>query len=191
MERFGAKNTKATQAASKKKMIARLKSSRQVLPRRPRGISFRFPAPPHAGRWLVSLTDVSFGYSADDIFRHAALEIARGDKVAIVGANGAGKTTLLRLLAGQLEPRSGERRVFEQARMGYFAQHAAETLAPKATVLEALEEKAGPAWIAPPAHPARQLPLFGRRRLQAVPRPLRRRAAAGGASPGCCSSRRT
>src|SRR5262245_54463469 len=55
VERFGAKNTKASQARSKKKMIERLKSERVIVPRAPRGIRFHFPPPPHAGRTLVRL----------------------------------------------------------------------------------------------------------------------------------------
>jgi ATP-binding cassette subfamily F protein 3 len=66
--------------------------------------------------------------------------------VAIVGANGAGKTTLLRVLAGQLTPRAGAREVSPLARPAYFAQHAAETLDPGATVLGALEDAAPPPW---------------------------------------------
>src|SRR5262249_36676587 len=140
VERFGAKNTKASQAQSKRKMIERLKAERVVLPRRPRGIRFQFPSPPHAGRVLVRLRGVSFGYADSDVLRDADVEIGRGDKVAIVGANGAGKTTLLRLIAGQLEPRAGIRELPPLSRLAYFAQHAAETLDGDRTVLEAVED---------------------------------------------------
>jgi len=146
VERFGAKNTKASQAQSKRKMIARLEEKRVVLPRRARSIRFHFPEPPHAGRLLVRLKDAAFGYDARDVFAGAGLEIARGDKVAIVGANGAGKTTLLRVIAGQLEPRSGVRELFPQTRLAWFAQHAAESLDGRATVLGALEEIADAQW---------------------------------------------
>jgi len=146
VERFGAKNTKASQAQSKRKMIARLETQKVILPHRPQRIRFRFPDPPHAGRTLVRLRDVSFGYDARDVFSGARLEIERDDKVAIVGANGAGKTTLLRVLAGQLAPRAGEREILPNARPGYFAQHAAETLDPTHTALEALEQIAAPEW---------------------------------------------
>jgi ATP-binding cassette subfamily F protein 3 len=95
---------------------------------------------------LIALKDVGFGYGNRSIFSGANLEINKGDKVAIVGANGAGKTTLLRVLAGQLEAREGERRVYELTRLGYFAQHAAETLDPKHTALEALDEVATNEW---------------------------------------------
>jgi ATP-binding cassette subfamily F protein 3 len=142
VERFGAKNTKATQAASKMKQIDRLKRQRVVIPRKARHISFSFPPPPHVGRTLVRIEDASFGYDARDVFRDANVIIERGDKIAIVGANGAGKTTLLRMLAGQLDPRQGERELHPQAKLSYFAQHAAETLNGALTVLQAVEEVA-------------------------------------------------
>ena len=142
VERFGAKNTKATQAASKMKQIDRLKRQRVVIPRKARHISFSFPSPPHVGRTLVRIEDASFGYDARDVFRDANVIIERGDKIAIVGANGAGKTTLLRMLAGQLDPRQGERELHPQAKLSYFAQHAAETLNGALTVLQAVEEVA-------------------------------------------------
>ena len=143
-ERFGAKASKAAQAQSKRKQAARLKTRRVVLPRKPRHIRFQFPPPPHVGRVMVQLEDASFAYDRKgrDIFRDATLEIQKGEKVAIVGANGAGKTTLLRVLAGQLQPREGEIEIHPQARLGYFAQHAAETLQGSLTVLEAVEEVA-------------------------------------------------
>ncbi len=146
VERFGAKNTKASQAASKKKMIARLKTERVVLPRQARTIRFTFPPPPHSGRLLVQLKDVAFGYDSHDIFSHARVELEKGDKIAIVGANGAGKTTLLRVLAGQLTARTGERETWPHTKLAYFAQHAAETLEGRSTVLEALEDVAPPDW---------------------------------------------
>ncbi len=141
-ERFGAKASKASQAQSKRKQIERLRAQRVVLPRRPRGIRFHFPPPPHVGRSLVRLSGVSFGYDERDVIHDASFDIERGEKVAIVGANGAGKTTLLRLLAGQLAPREGEQEAHQNARPGYFAQHAAETLDGTLTILEAVEEVA-------------------------------------------------
>ena len=146
VERFGAKNTKASQAQSKRKMIARLERERVVLPRRPKSIRFHFPKPPHAGRTLIRLKEAAFGYGARNVFARANLEIERGDKVAIVGANGAGKTTLLRVIAGQLVPGAGVRECMDQTRLGYFAQHAAESLDGTATVLGALEDIASAEW---------------------------------------------
>jgi ATP-binding cassette subfamily F protein 3 len=147
VERFGAKNTKAAQAQSKRKQIARLQAERVIIPRRAQHIHFHFPDPPHAGRTLVRLKDATFAYEGGaDIFHDANVEIDRQDKVAIVGANGAGKTTLLRVLAGQLAARAGSRESYPHTRMGYFAQHAAETLDGSLTVLGALEQVAPAPW---------------------------------------------
>jgi len=146
VERFGAKNTKAAQAQSKRKQIDRLKTERVVIPRKGRRLRFEFPPPPHAGRSLVRLKDMSFGYGERDVLSRVSVDIERGDKVAIVGANGAGKTTLLRILAGQLAPRTGEREPGTLTKGAYFAQHAAETLEPDATVLSAVEDIAPAAW---------------------------------------------
>ena len=147
VERFGAKNTKASQAQSKRKQIDRLKAERVVVPRRAKSIRFHFPAPPHAGRTLIGLDDVAYAYpDGPPIFTGVDLEIARGDKLAIVGANGAGKTTLLRVIAGQLAPTHGVRESTPLTRASYFAQHAAETLDGDATVLGALEETAPIEW---------------------------------------------
>ena len=142
VERFGAKNTKAAQAQSKRKQIERLKAERVVIPRKPSHIRFTFPTPPHSGRVLVQLRDASFGYAERDVIARANVEIAKGEKIAIVGPNGAGKTTLLRMLAGQLEPREGRREDTPLTKLSYFAQHAAETLDGKQTVLSAVEEVA-------------------------------------------------
>ncbi len=147
VERFGAKNTKASQAQSKRKMIARLKADRVVIPRAAKRIRFQFPNPPHAGRILLRMRDVAFGYSAERrVFEHANVEIERGAKVAIVGANGAGKTTLLRVIAGQLAAAGGERQDYPHTHMAFFAQHAAETLDGSETVLGALEAVAPAEW---------------------------------------------
>ncbi len=143
VDRFGAKNTKASQAQSKRKQIARLEKQRVVLPRRPRSIRFTFPPPPHSGRTLIRVREATFGYDTGrDVLREASLDIEKGDKIAIVGPNGAGKTTLLRLIAGQLVPRTGLREANSAAKLAYFAQHAAETLDPKWSILTALEDVA-------------------------------------------------
>ncbi|MEP7028620.1 MAG: ABC-F family ATP-binding cassette domain-containing protein [Candidatus Eisenbacteria bacterium] len=146
VERFGAKNTMASRAQSKRKMIEKLKKQHIVLPRKPRSIRFSFPAPPHSGRTLVRMREASFGYDQREIFHDANLDIEKGDKIAIVGANGAGKTTLLRVIAGQLKERSGEREVPAHTKLAYFAQHAAEVLDGKLTVLESLEDVASMEW---------------------------------------------
>ena len=74
------------------------------------------------------------------IYENLNFEAERGQRTVLVGPNGAGKSTLLKLLAGVLHPLSGERRLGHNAKSGYFAQHRAQMLNPKHTVLqEAME----------------------------------------------------
>ncbi len=57
---------------------------------------------------LLAVRGLSAGYGAATIVRDAALDVARGELVAILGANGAGKTTLMRGLSGLIRPIGGE-----------------------------------------------------------------------------------
>ena len=58
---------------------------------------------------LLAVSGVSFAYACGSpLFEGASFSINPSDRIAIVGPNGAGKSTLLRLLAGDLEPSSGE-----------------------------------------------------------------------------------
>jgi iron complex transport system ATP-binding protein len=65
-------------------------------------------------RVSLSVDRVTFGYDEQPVLENASLEIAAGERVAIVGANGAGKTTLLKLMAGLLRPRAGAVRLGRQ-----------------------------------------------------------------------------
>ena len=70
----------------------------------------------HTGRDRVALSvdRVTFGYDEQPVLEGVSLEIAAGERVALVGANGAGKTTLLKLMAGLLRPRAGGVRLGRQ-----------------------------------------------------------------------------
>jgi ATP-binding cassette subfamily F protein 3 len=57
---------------------------------------------------LLTLSGISFRYSASELFRSVTFSIGASDRLAIVGPNGAGKSTLLRILAGELAPTAGE-----------------------------------------------------------------------------------
>ena len=143
IERFRAKNTKATQVQSRVKALAKLE--RIEAPRgRPRSMSLGFPTPPRPGRVVVELADVGFSYGDLEVYRDLDVAIERGQKVALVGPNGAGKSTLLKLIAGALEPASGERKLGANALVGYFAQHQIEALQLENRVLQELERAIPP-----------------------------------------------
>lgn len=135
IERFRAKNTKASQAQSKLKQIERMEKIAA-----PEGaeatIEFRFPQPPRSGLKVVTLEHARFGYGRNRVYEDLSFTAERGQRVVLVGPNGAGKSTLLKLLAGVLTPQAGERRLGHNVRAGYYAQYRLETLHPHLTVLE-------------------------------------------------------
>ena len=127
IDRFRAKATKAKQVQSRIKQVEKMGGpAPKKKVRRTMGLSF--PEPPRAGRVIVELKDLRFGYGATPIYQGLELALERNQKVALVGPNGAGKTTLLKLLAGVLEPQAGERIVGHNAQLAYFSQHSDETL---------------------------------------------------------------
>ena len=138
VDRFGAKNTKATQAKSKQKQIERIKEEMVEAPqgedRKMRG--FRFPQPERSGQRAISLKDVDFAYGDNVVYTGMEFEVERGQRTVLVGPNGAGKSTLLKLLAGVLKPQSGERDLGHNVKSGYFSQNRVDVLNANSTVLE-------------------------------------------------------
>jgi ATP-binding cassette subfamily F protein 3 len=106
------------------------------------GISFDFPPPPAPGRILMRLEGVAKAYGPQTVFTGLDLTLERGDRIAFLGSNGAGKSTLARIFAG-LEPiQAGARTPGYNVIVSYYAQHQADELDPKKTVLETLEDAA-------------------------------------------------
>jgi ATP-binding cassette subfamily F protein 3 len=140
VRRFGAKATKARQAQSRMKELERME--RIEMPDARESVRFTFPPAPHSGKEVVTLKRASLAYGEKNVFRDLDLVVRRGSRLAIVGINGAGKTTLLRLLAGELSATGGECRLGHLVQVGYYAQHQAEALDLKKTILQALEQQA-------------------------------------------------
>lgn len=135
VERFKSKNTKASQAQSRMKMLEKMEEIR--LPRRSQAAAcLRIPRAPHCGAEVVRLENVHFSYDGQrDVLSRVNVKIDRGDKIAIVGYNGMGKTTLLRLLAGARTPTQGQRVLGHKVVPGYQSQEYAETIDPDMSVL--------------------------------------------------------
>ena len=140
IERFRAKNTKASQVQSRIKRLEKME--RVVIPRTTKKVRFTFPSPVRSGQEVVTLTNVRKAYDSNVVYKELNLSLYRGDRVALVGPNGAGKTTLLRILAGVLPFERGERGLGHKVTGGYYAQHQLELLDPNNTVLEELRRVA-------------------------------------------------
>ncbi|MCK6549016.1 ATP-binding cassette domain-containing protein [Myxococcota bacterium] len=136
VERFRAKATKARQAQSRVRMIEKLQSEQVDIPKPRRSIVLTFQPAARAGDTVIDVKKLSYGYGERRIFDGLDLQARRGDRIAIVGVNGAGKTTLLKLLAGELEPDAGAIKLGHNVTPSYFAQHHADVLDLRKTVLE-------------------------------------------------------
>ena len=135
--RFGAKATKARQAQSRLRQIEKME--KVELPEDRSTVRFRFPPAPHSGREVVTTTQAAVKYGEKTVFQGLNWTLTRGSRVAVVGVNGAGKTTLLKLLSNEMAPTSGTLKFGHEVKVGYYAQHQAETLDFSKTVLEILE----------------------------------------------------
>jgi ATP-binding cassette subfamily F protein 3 len=92
---------------------------------------------------VLELKKIAKSYGEQTVFNDMDLTIQRGDRVALLGPNGTGKTTLVKLMAGVLDPESGQRSLGSGVSIAYFAQQQLELLNPQQTVLESLSSVAG------------------------------------------------
>lgn len=74
------------------------------------------------GKKVIEFQNVDFAYGDKQILSHFNLLLQNKDRLGIVGDNGVGKSTLLNLIAGQLQPQSGQVIIGETVRVAYFSQ---------------------------------------------------------------------
>jgi ATP-binding cassette subfamily F protein 3 len=135
VNRFRAKNTKATQAQSKLKQIERMEKVDAPGPDDSK-IDFQFPQPVRSGQRVIRLKGVDHAYGHNVVYQGLDFEAQRGQRVVLVGPNGAGKSTLLKILAEVITPTAGERTLGHNVKCGYYSQYRVDTLNTSHTVLE-------------------------------------------------------
>ncbi|MBC8071174.1 MAG: ABC-F family ATP-binding cassette domain-containing protein, partial [Deltaproteobacteria bacterium] len=138
IERFRAQANKAKAVQSRVKALARMDEV-QVLQKR-ETIRFRFPVSERAGGEPLRVRSLSKAYGNHVVLRNVELRVTRGDRIAIIGVNGAGKTTLLKVIANELKADAGTIELGHKVKVGYYAQHHADTLDPRRTVLETVAQ---------------------------------------------------
>src|SRR5687768_3979559 len=127
VERFGAKNTKATQAQSRLKQIERIEVEELESSSR-RAPLFRFDMERPSGKEVIDVRSVSKSYGEKRVLSDVSLLVRRGERVAVIGPNGLGKSTLLKIVTANLAPDSGTAAFGYEARVGYFPQDHHEVL---------------------------------------------------------------
>jgi len=136
IERFKAKASKARQAQSRMKALAKME---ELAPLRAAAeFSFEFREPLSAPNPLLVMEDVNAGYQIEDektgdithktIVNRINFSLQTGQRIGLLGVNGAGKSTLIKTIAGELAPLTGESTTGKGLNIGYFAQHQVEML---------------------------------------------------------------
>jgi ATP-binding cassette, subfamily F, member 3 len=153
IERFRYKATKARQAQSRVKKLAKIERIERD-PQAGKGLEFEFAKPERTGRVIFELLDARIEVGGDGdgpaiedvsadrrarggqavggtdvpvvLLEHAELWLERGEHVSLVGPNGSGKTTLIEALAGRRDLAAGKLSTGHNVKVGYLSQHAEE-----------------------------------------------------------------
>lgn len=138
VDRFGAKASKAAQAASRQKMIDRIelveiKESNIFKP------YFNFKHNKPSGKNIVKVEGLHKKFDERVLLKGVSFDILRGDKCAIIGPNGIGKSTLLKILLKELKADQGDFQWSESVQVGYFAQDYRTQLVPDQTIMQWME----------------------------------------------------
>jgi ATP-binding cassette subfamily F protein 3 len=126
IDRFKAKATKARQAQSRMKMLAKMEDLAPLHVAAP--FSFEFREPLRAPNPLLVLEDAEAGYGEKTVLRDINFSLQSEQRYGLLGINGAGKSTLIKTIAGELKPLKGTALFNKGLAIGYFAQHQVEML---------------------------------------------------------------
>jgi ATP-binding cassette subfamily F protein 3 len=139
VDRFKAKASKASQAQSRMKALAKLEPIADMIENAVAPFIFPNPekqiAPP-----LVAWDKVSVGYGERTVLRNITLRMDPDDRIALLGSNGNGKSTFAKLLCGGLKPMMGSMSHPSRLSIGYFAQHQLDELSEDRTPFEYISE---------------------------------------------------
>jgi ATP-binding cassette subfamily F protein 3 len=126
--RFKAKASKASQAQSRVKALARMQPIAEQIEERVAPFLFANPAKAFASP-LIRLEGAAAGYvEGQPVLEELDLRLDADDRIGLLGANGNGKSTFAKLIAGRLPPMAGRRYASDKIAVGYFAQHQMDDL---------------------------------------------------------------
>ena len=141
IRRFRAKASKAKQAQSRIKQLERMAELSPMMADNP--FSFQFYEPANMSSPLIELTKADIGYSDTPLLYNANVQVTPDTRLGLLGMNGAGKSTLIKALVGELGILSGNYRVSDTLKLGYFNQHQMDALDAEATPMQMLRRLAG------------------------------------------------
>ena len=140
IDRFRAKASKATQAQSRIKRLAKLEPIAEVVEERV--TPFTLPSPPRPlAPPLLQLEGAAVGYDGKSVLRNLNLRLDVDDRIGLLGVNGAGKSTFAKMVAGALPLQTGAMKREQRLEVGWFHQHQIEALDPEDTPLDILRRE--------------------------------------------------
>jgi ATP-binding cassette subfamily F protein 3 len=140
IDRFKAKASKAAQAQSRMKRLAKLEPIAAVI--EDRVAPFHLPSPPRPlAPPLLQIENGNVGYDGVPILRDLNLRLDVDDRIGLLGVNGAGKSTFAKLVAGALKLQAGRMQNDSRLRVGWFHQHQIEALDPNDTPLDIIRRE--------------------------------------------------
>jgi ATP-binding cassette subfamily F protein 3 len=153
IDRFRAQANKAAAVQSRVKMLEKMENVETYEKRRT--LRFSFPPTDRTVAEVIKIDKLKKAYGSHVVFPGIDLTVRKGEKIGIIGVNGAGKTTLLRMIAGELPHDAGTIKIGTDVKVGYYAQHHADTLDMGATVYDVVQR------ASPETPPARVRSILG------------------------------
>jgi len=132
VSRFGA-GTRASQVQSRLREIDRLQPQDLKKSNIQRPYIRFIPTEKAPGKIILKVSNISKAYDGIPVIEDFSFEIARGDKIGVIGANGRGKSTLLKMLSGVLVPDHGTVEMGHQVLISYFPQNHSDIINKKET----------------------------------------------------------
>lgn len=141
IDRFRAKASKATFAQSLIKKLDKMERI-EVEEDKVFAMNLRFPVAQPSGKLVITANKLSKSFGPKKVIQEQSVEIYRGEKVAFIGKNGMGKTTYSRMMINDIPFDQGEVTLGHNVTVGYYAQHAADTIDGNDTVLDVVDKVA-------------------------------------------------
>jgi ATP-binding cassette, subfamily F, member 3 len=138
IDRFRAQASKAALVQSRIKELERMGKKEEL--GTIQSLRFSFTEKPFEAKTLLEARDLTFGYRPGELLiENLCFALRKGARIGVIGKNGRGKSTLMKIIAGELQPLSGETRAHDQVKIGYFGQTNVARLDAKHTVEEEIQ----------------------------------------------------
>lgn len=122
------------------KRIEKMEKSLPAMPPEAKKIKVRLRPPAWVGSMPILADGICKSYGDNQVLDDVEFNLARGERIALIGANGAGKSTLIKILMGLVKPDKGEIKKDEKLKIGYYSQEF-ETLDFDKTLAETMREQ--------------------------------------------------